>query len=177
MRVKFTGDADLLRKMKAYALLAPHLDGGGAHNNGRVLDVAGRRVLLAWRNTSALAMSVDCGFTNASCGFVGTSDGYQDVTRHYGMEWNYGSAMDGNIALTGEINIAEHPEFVLAVGFGSAAHSALTRTARLAEHALRSADGAVHRAVGAGAGAGGPGERLRGWRQAAEGQLRRAADA
>jgi glucoamylase len=129
MRVKFAGDEELLRKMKAYALLAPHLDGGGAHNNGRVLDVAGRRVLLAWRNTSALAMSVDCGFSNAGCGFVGTSDGYQDVTRHFGMEWNYGSARDGNIALTGEINIAEHPEFVLAVGFGSAAHSALTRTA------------------------------------------------
>lgn len=119
MRVKFAGDVELLRKMKAYALLAPHLDGGGAHNNGRVLDVAGRRVLLAWKNSSALAMSVDCGFTNASCGFVGTSDGYQDVTRHYGMEWNYGTASDGNIALTGEINIAEHPEFVLAVGFGS----------------------------------------------------------
>jgi len=128
IRVKFAGDAQLLRTMKAYALLAPHLDGGGAHNNGRVLDVAGRRVLLAWRNASALAMSVDCGFANASCGFVGTSDGYQDVTRHFGMEWNYGSALDGNIALTGEINIAEHPEFVLAIGFGSGAHSALTRT-------------------------------------------------
>jgi glucoamylase len=128
VRVKFVGDDALLRRLKAYVLLAPHLDGGGAHNNGHVLDVAGRRVLLAWRNSSALAMAVDCGFTNASCGFVGTSDGYQDVTRHYGMEWHYGSATDGNIALTGEINIAENPEFVLAVGFGSAAHSALTRT-------------------------------------------------
>jgi glucoamylase len=128
MHVKFSGDPDLLCKLKAYALLAPHLEVGGVHNNGRVLDVAGRRVLLAWKGTSALAMAVDCGFSNASCGFVGTSDGYQDVTRHYRMEWTYGSALDGNIALTGEINIAEHPEFVLAVGFGGAAHSALTRT-------------------------------------------------
>ena len=128
MRVKFAGDDALLRRLKAYALLAPHLDGGGAHNNGHVLDVAGKTVLLAWRNSSALAMAVDCGFANASCGFVGTSDGYQDLTRHFRMEWNYGSATDGNIALTGEINIAENPEFVLAVGFGSAAHSALTRT-------------------------------------------------
>jgi glucoamylase len=128
MHVKFTGEPEVLRKLKAYALLAPHLDGGGAHNNGRVLDVAGRRLLLAWRNGSSLAMAADCGFTKASCGFVGTSDGYQDVTRHYGMAWSYGSALDGNIALTGEIDIAEHPEFVLAVGFGGAAHSALTRT-------------------------------------------------
>ena len=122
-------------------------------------------------------MSVDCGFANASCGFVGTSDGYQDVTRHYGMEWHYGSATDGNIALTGEIDIAEHPEFVLAVGFGSAAHSALTRTAGALNTPFRSADGALHRAVGAGEGAGGPGKRIAGWRQSAEGQLRRAADA
>jgi glucoamylase len=128
MRVKFAGDPDLLRRLKAYALLAPHLEVGGAHNNGRVLDVAGRQVLLAWKGASALAMAVDCGFTNASCGFVGTSDGYQDVTRHCGMAWTYGSALDGNIALTGEIDIAANPEFVLAVGFGSAAHSALTRT-------------------------------------------------
>ena len=128
MRVKFSGDDAVLRKLKAFALLAPHLDGGGAHNNGHVLDVAGRRMLLAWRNSSALAMAADCGFENASCGFVGTSDGYQDVTRHYGMEWHYGSATDGNIAVMGEINIAENPEFVLAVGFGAGAHSALTRT-------------------------------------------------
>ncbi len=128
VHVKFTGEADVLRKLKAYALLAPHLDGGGAHNNAHVLDVAGRQVLLAWRNGSALAMAADCGFTKASCGFVGTSDGYQDVMKHYGMEWTYGSALDGNIALTGEIDIAEHPEFLLAVGFGGTAHSALTRT-------------------------------------------------
>jgi glucoamylase len=128
MHVKFTGEPEVLRKLKAYALLAPHLDGGGAHNNGHVLDVAGQRMLLAWRNGSALVMAVDCGFTKASCGFVGTSDGYQDVMKHYGMEWAYGSALDGNIALTGEIDIAAHPEFLLAVGFGGTAHSALTRT-------------------------------------------------
>ena len=128
MQVKFSGEPNVLRKLKVYALLAPHLEVGGAHNNGRVLDVAGQQVLLAWKGGSALAMAVDCGFTKASCGFVGTSDGYQDVTRHCGMRWTYGSALDGNIALMGEIDIAANPEFVLAVGFGSAAHSALTRT-------------------------------------------------
>ena len=128
MHVTFSGKPELLRKLKAYALLAPHLEVGGAHNSGRVVDVAGRRILMAWKGGSALAMAVDCGFIRASCGFVGTSDGYQDVTRHFGMDWAYGSALDGNIALTGEIDIAEHPEFVLAVGMGVGAHSALTRT-------------------------------------------------
>ena len=128
MHVRIAGDAALLRKLKVYALLAPHLEVGGADNSGRVLDLVGERVLLAWKGRSALAMAVDCNFSRASCGFVGTSDGYQDVTAHYGMRWAYGSALNGNIALTGEIDIAEHPEFVLAVGMGAGAHSALTRT-------------------------------------------------
>ncbi len=119
---------ELLRKLKVYALLAPHLEVGGADNSGRVLDVAGRTMLLAWKGNAALAMAVDGGFSNASCGFVGASDGYQDVTRHYGMRWHYGSALNGNIALTGEIDVAAHPHFLLSVGFGSAPHSALTRT-------------------------------------------------
>ena len=127
MHVRFEGDAALLRTLKAYALLAPHLEVGGAGNNARVLDLAGQRVLLAWKGHSALALAVNCGFARASCGFVGTSDGYQDVTRHSGMQWAYGSALNGNVALTGEIDVAEYPEFVLAVGFGSGAHSALTR--------------------------------------------------
>ncbi len=128
MHVKFSGKPEVLRKLKAYALLAPHLEVGGANNNGRVVDVAGRRILMAWKGGSALAMAVDCGFGRASCGFVGTSDGYQDVIHHYGMDWTYGSALDGNIALTGEIDVAEHLEFVLAVGIGVGVHSALTRT-------------------------------------------------
>ena len=72
MRVKFAGDAELLRKMKAYALLAPHLDGGGAHNNGRVLDVAGRTRAAGVEELLCPGMAADCGFSNASCGFVGT---------------------------------------------------------------------------------------------------------
>jgi glucoamylase len=39
-----------------YALLAPHLDGGGAGNSARAVDIAGRKVLLAWKNEWSLAM-------------------------------------------------------------------------------------------------------------------------
>ena len=49
MRVRFEGDERLLSRMKAYALLAPHIDVGGADNSGSVLDLAGKRVLLAWK--------------------------------------------------------------------------------------------------------------------------------
>jgi glucoamylase len=48
---------ELLPRLKVYALLAPHLDGGGAGNSARAVDVAGHKVLLAWKNEWSLAMA------------------------------------------------------------------------------------------------------------------------
>src|SRR6202140_2189864 len=79
MNVKITGDESLLCRLKCYALLAPHLNGGGAGNSARSIDVAGRRCLLAWKGETVLAMGADCGFSRSSCGYVGTSDGYPDL--------------------------------------------------------------------------------------------------
>jgi glucoamylase len=75
MNVKVTGDEEVLSRLKCYALLAPHLDGGGAENSARSLDMAGSRCLLAWKNDFSLAMGTDCGFTRSSCGFVGRAMG------------------------------------------------------------------------------------------------------
>src|ERR1700735_1005948 len=58
MHVKITGDESVLCRMKAYALLAPHLNGGGAGNSGRSVQVAGRRAVLAWKAGMSLAMGV-----------------------------------------------------------------------------------------------------------------------
>ena len=55
-----------------------------------------------------------------SVGFVGASDGWQDISKHFQMEWEYTRAENGNIALTGEIDLAaSNGEFVLALGFGA----------------------------------------------------------
>ena len=126
MRVRFEGDERLLSRMKAYALLAPHIDVGGADNSGSVLDLAGKRVLLAWKNGISLVMAASCGFSRASCGYVGASDGWQDLMDNFRMDWEYGCALDGNIALTGEIDLAQHREFVVAISLGEGHHSALT---------------------------------------------------
>ena len=128
MRVKVDGDPALLKKLKIYALLAPHIEVCGRGNSARVLDVAGRRVLLAWKNGTSLAMAADCGFTRASCGFVGQSDGWQDLQQDFRMDWEFGSAHNGNIALMGEIDAAANREFTLAVGLGEGHHAALTST-------------------------------------------------
>jgi len=126
MRVRLEGDERVLSRMKAYALLAPHLDVGGAGNSGSVLDLSGRKVLLAWKNGLSLVMAANCGFSRASCGYVGRSDGWQDVMNNFHMDWEFGSALDGNIALTGEIDINLNREFVVAIALGDGRHSALT---------------------------------------------------
>src|ERR1700733_11991966 len=72
-RVKLEGHEELLPRLKVYALLAPHLDGGGAGNTARAVDRAGHKAVLAWKNQWSLAMGASCGFSRVSCGFVGTS--------------------------------------------------------------------------------------------------------
>jgi glucoamylase len=126
MRVRFEGEERLLSRMKAYALLAPHLDVGGADNSGYVLDLSGKPALLATKHGISLVMAASCGFSRASCGFVGRSDGWQDLMDNFHMDWQFGSAVNGNIALTGEIDIAQHREFVVAIALGEGHHSALT---------------------------------------------------
>lgn len=125
INVKITGDEALLSRMKCYALLAPHLNGGGAGNSARSINVAGKRSLLAWKGNASLAMGVDCGFTRSSCGYVGSSDGYQNLCQDKKMTWQFGQALDGNIAVTGEIDIAAHREFTIAIGFGDGHHAAI----------------------------------------------------
>jgi len=125
MNVKIEGDETILSRLKCYALLAPHLDGGGHGNSARSLSVAGQRCILAWKNNVSLAFGADCGFTRTSCGYVGTSDGFQDLSAHMRMTWNFGQALDGNLALMGEIDIAKNREFTIAIALGDGHHAAL----------------------------------------------------
>lgn len=122
------GSEEFLDKLHIYALLAPHLDGGGAGNSARVMDLAGQKVFLAWKNRWALVLSSDCGFAKASCGFVGTSDGWHDLMNNFRMDWEFGSATNGNIALMAELDLRERRSFTLGIGIAGTRHSALAKT-------------------------------------------------
>jgi glucoamylase len=129
------GHEDLLPRLKLYALLAPHLDGGGAGNTARAVDIAGHRMALAWKNQWSLAMDASCGFSRVSCGFVGASDGWRDLMDNYRMDWEFGSATLGNLAIMGEVNMKAAGDgpggsrvFVLAIGIGEGHHTALQKT-------------------------------------------------
>ncbi len=112
-------------RLQAYVLLAPHLDGGGWNNSARSRQVAGQAVLLAWKKMY-LALAVDTGFLQTSCGYVGFSDGWQDLKKHLRMTWKYDAVLGGNIALIGQIDLNKGMDFTLALGFGDHAHAAIT---------------------------------------------------
>ena len=125
MHVSLSGDEAILSKLKCYALLSPHLEVGGAGNSARSVDIAGKRCLLAWKNNSSLALGADCGFSRSSCGFVGHSDGYQDLSSNNQMDWQFGEARDGNIAVMGEIPCKDHREFTIGIALGRGHHAAV----------------------------------------------------
>jgi glucoamylase len=128
IHVRLEGIEDLMSRLKIYALMSPHVDGGGAGNSARVAEVAGKRVLVAWKDGSSVAMAADCGFSRASCGYVGASDGWQDLKQDFTMDWQFGSALVGNVAALGEIEMSGTREFTVAIGFGEGHHAALSAT-------------------------------------------------
>jgi glucoamylase len=50
-------------------------------------------------------MAASCGFSRVSCGFVGASDGWRDLMDNFRMDWEFGSATNGNIAVMGELDL------------------------------------------------------------------------
>ncbi|HJU09567.1 MAG TPA: glycoside hydrolase family 15 protein [Candidatus Binataceae bacterium] len=123
---RLEGQPEWLQKLHVYALLAPHLEVGGWGNNGNVARIAGREFLTAHRDGTWLAMAATAPFVRSSCGYVGTTDGWQDLASHFRLTYEFASAPDGNIALTGEIDLSEGYRFTLALGFGHTLHRAVT---------------------------------------------------
>jgi len=113
-----------------YVLLAPHLGNQGSGNTAWVGDHKGVPMLFAERDGVALALACSAPWVQCSVGFVGTSDGWQDLVQHKQMTWTYSRAENGNVALTAEVDLrASNGTFVLALGFGTnsaeAGHRAL----------------------------------------------------
>jgi glucoamylase len=118
-------DAAFLATLHVYALCAPHLEVGGYGNTGYVKTVNGRRLLLARKDWTWMAMGATVPFARTSCGFVGASDGWTDLHDNFAMDWEFDTATDGNVALTGEVDLSKAKEFTLGIAFGSTEHDAI----------------------------------------------------
>ena len=130
----------------AYLLLAPHVANAGWDNTAWIGDYKGVRMLFAERNGTCLAVACSPGWRRGSAGFVGTSDGWQDLSTHKTMTWNYRRAEHGNVALTGEVDLrVGDGSFLVALAFGgSAAEAGHRARASLLAGFPRAFDAYVH---------------------------------
>lgn len=117
-------DPKLNGKLRLYALLAPHIKGTGKHNSAYWCGLDGRKLFDVPREDIDMSFGCTPDFTRRSVGYVGFSDGWQDLMGNFKMDWEFELAEDGNIALIGEIDLSEGMEFTLGVGFGRTPHSA-----------------------------------------------------
>lgn len=117
-------DPKLAGRLQLYLLLAPHIKGTGFANNGTWSEVDGRKFLEAQREDICLVAGCDPDFTRRSVGYVGYSDGWQDLRDNFVMDWEFQRALNGNIALTAAIDLSQRQEFTVAVAFGHSRQSA-----------------------------------------------------
>ncbi|MEJ2344224.1 MAG: glycoside hydrolase family 15 protein [Gammaproteobacteria bacterium] len=123
IQVRLQGDDSL----RPYLLLAPHLGGTGHDNLAATAYYRGRQVLWAEQGPFGLAIAAigehqRDAIEQASAGYVGASDGWQDFRHNGAMCWHYRSAGPGNVAL-----MAALPQrTVVALGLASSKESAAT---------------------------------------------------
>jgi len=119
---------------RVHALVAPHVCNRGADNTAWVGDFKGVPGLFASRDRLTLALFASRGWHRRSVGYVGASDGWQDLQEHGYLAWAWDRATHGNVAMTGELDLSRHPETVLALSFGrSSSEAALQARAALAD--------------------------------------------
>jgi glucoamylase len=120
-------DEQLRNKLRLYALLSPHMKGLGQHNSARWFDVDGKPLFHAHRQELHMVFGASPDFKRRSVGYVGFSDGFQDLSANFKMNWEFERVEDGNIALTGEVDGSRGWEFVLGVAFGRSPQSASSK--------------------------------------------------
>ena len=125
MRTRFEADADVLRRLRVYILCAPHLEIGGWHNSAETVDTNAGRIFVAFKGVTSMALGATAPILRRSCGFVAVNDGWTDLHDNLRMDWEYDAAYDGNIALTGEVDLSAGP-FTVGIAFGETRHHAIT---------------------------------------------------
>ena len=79
MHTRLEAEAEMLAKLRLFALLAPHLEFGGRGNFGNVVQTNWGKVLTAHKGDTWLVLAASVPFLRCSCGYVGTTDGWQDL--------------------------------------------------------------------------------------------------
>src|SRR5256885_10748944 len=112
-------DESLRGKLRLYALVAPH----GAGNSARCSEIRASKPIPGQGEDVPLVVACSSEFARRSVGYVGASDGWQDLMTNFKMDWEFRTAEGGNIALTGEIDLPGDGEFTIAIACGGSYQS------------------------------------------------------
>jgi glucoamylase len=104
-RVRFRALVGMPGDYRLFVLLAPHIGNQGYGNDGWVDEYKGIPMLFARRRDVSLALACDVGWRQTSCGYVGVNDGWRQVRATGLIVEPFTDAKDGNIALTGEVDL------------------------------------------------------------------------
>jgi len=126
MRTRVGAAPDDLGALHLFVLCAPHLEGGGWHNNAETLETRAGRIFVMSKGRTWAALGCTTGFRRCSCGYVAVNDGWTDLHDNLTMDWEFDAVTDGNVAVTGEIDLSRGTEFTIGLGFGHTRHRAVT---------------------------------------------------
>lgn len=146
-QVTFTALRGTLGNFKLYTLYHPALDNQGQATTGYSTSYKGMQMLVAKNSTSGIASTLASSLPfkkgMMSNGFVGYSDGWQDLKggqADYTMNWTYDTATNGNIAQMAMFDLSPYANqksvtFNIVLGFGTSdAHAQTAADATLGDN-------------------------------------------
>ena len=105
-RIRFRALVGSLDDYHVYALLAPHIGNQGYGNDAWVDAYKGEPMLFASRGAISMALASSVGWRGRSCGYVGVNDGWHQLHENARRVDEFTEARDGNVAMTGEVDLA-----------------------------------------------------------------------
>ena len=110
---------------RLFLLWAPQIGNTGMGNHAVCQrEPDGTDWCLACRDDITVALTGTTPFVRMSAGYVGASDGWQDLHYHHDMHWTFSEAGPGHVALTAELDLGVG-ECTLALGFGASHEQAM----------------------------------------------------
>ncbi len=129
LRVRYEPLVEAARRYRLHLLWAPHMGNLGTGNHARTRRHGSRGWLLARRGPHYAALAATAPFRRMSAGYVGRSDGWQDLHRHRRMAWSFAEAGPGHVALTAEIDLPADSTFIACLAFGNSESAAMESAA------------------------------------------------
>jgi glucoamylase len=128
-QIQFEALQGALSDYRLHTVVAPHLVNAGAGNTGWCGNFKGNEMLFAEGRGTSLAVASSVPWLARSAGYVGSSDGWSSLSRGEGLQQDLTRAENGNVALSGTIDLAaQDGHVVLAIGFGNRPEEAALRT-------------------------------------------------